>query len=243
MKTYQPYIDGGFVAPQSADAVDVIDPATTEVIARVPDMSAADVDRAVKAARLAFDEGPWRETTAQDRGRILFKLAQIVRDRADELAEIETRNSGKPIVEAEFDIADVATCFEYYGGMATKIQGDVLPVPDNAMSLALREPMGVAGQIVPWNYPLLMAVVEAGAGDLRRLHGRAEAGRADAAHRSRAGLELRRGGAASRRRQHRDGRRRNGWSRDRRARRRGQDRVYRQRRGRQDHHARRRGHA
>src|SRR6478736_2593708 len=157
MKTYQPYIDGAFVTPESADTIDVIDPATTEVIARIPDMSAGDVDRAVKAARLAFDEGPWRDTTAQDRGRILFKLAQIVRDRADELAELETRNSGKPIVEAEFDIADVATCFEYYGGMATKIQGDVLPVPDNAMSLALREPIGVAGQIVPWNYPLMMA--------------------------------------------------------------------------------------
>src|SRR6185295_15466432 len=115
------------------------------------------VDRAVKAARAAFDEGPWRDVTAQDRGRVLFKLAQLVRDRTDELAELETRNSGKPIVEAEFDIADVATCLEYYGGMATKIQGDVLPVPDNALSLALREPMGVAGQIVPWNYPLLMA--------------------------------------------------------------------------------------
>ncbi len=157
MKTYQPYIDGAFVTPESADTIDVIDPATTEVIARIPDMSAGDVDRAVKAARRAFEEGPWRETTAQDRGRILFKLAQLVRDRADELAELETRNSGKPIVEAEFDVADVATCFEYYGGMATKIQGDVLPVPDNAMSLALREPIGVAGQIVPWNYPLLMA--------------------------------------------------------------------------------------
>ena len=111
----------------------------------------------MKAARAAFDEGPWQDMTAQDRGRILFKLAQIVRDRADELAELETRNSGKPIVESEFDIADVATCFEYYGGLATKIHGDVLPVPDNAMSLALREPIGVAGQIVPWNYPLLMA--------------------------------------------------------------------------------------
>jgi betaine-aldehyde dehydrogenase len=157
MKTYQPYINGEFVTPLSAGILDVIDPATTEVIARVPDSSAADVDRAVKAARAAFDEGPWRDVTAQDRGRILFKLAQIVRDRADELAEFETKNSGKPIVESEFDIADVATCFEYYGGMATKIQGDVLPVPDNAMSLALREPIGVAGQIVPWNYPLLMA--------------------------------------------------------------------------------------
>jgi betaine-aldehyde dehydrogenase len=159
MKTYQLYINGEFVAPLSTSSgtIDVIDPATTDVIAKTPDASAADVDRAVKAARAAFDEGPWKNTTAQDRGRVLFKLAQIVRDRADELAELETHNSGKPIVESEFDIADVATCFEYYGGLATKITGDVLPVPDNAMSLALREPIGVAGLIVPWNYPLLMA--------------------------------------------------------------------------------------
>jgi len=157
MKTYRLYINGEFVAPQSTTTIDVIDPATTDIIARIPDAGAADVDRAVKAARAAFDEGPWKDTTAEDRGRVLFKLAQIVRDRADELAELETRNSGKPIVEAEGDVADVATCFEYYGGLATKIHGDVLPVPDNAISLALREPMGVAGQIVPWNYPLLMA--------------------------------------------------------------------------------------
>src|SRR5712691_11013742 len=157
MKSYQLYINGEFVPAQSAATIDVIDPATTEVIARVPDASAADVDRAAKAARAAFDEGPWRDATAQDRGRMLFRLAEIVRDRADELAELETRNSGKPIVESEFDVADVATCFEYYGGLATKIHGDVLPVPDNAMSLALREPIGVAGQIVPWNYPLMMA--------------------------------------------------------------------------------------
>jgi len=151
------YINGEFAEASSAAVLDVIDPATTEVIARVPDGSAADAGRAVTAARAAFDHGPWKDATAQDRGRVLFKLAQIVRDRATELAELETRNSGKPIVEAEFDIADVATCFEYYGGLATKIQGDVLPVPDNAMSLALREPIGVAGQIIPWNYPLLMA--------------------------------------------------------------------------------------
>ena len=157
MKTYRLYINGEFVAPQSAATIDVIDPATTDVIARVPDASAADVDRAAKAARAAFDEGPWKDTTAQDRGRVLFKLAQIVRDRADELAELETKNSGKPIVESEYDIADVATCFEYYGGLATKIHGEVLPVPDTAMSLALREPIGVAGQIIPWNYPLMMA--------------------------------------------------------------------------------------
>jgi betaine-aldehyde dehydrogenase len=157
MKTYSFYINGEFVAPQGPAALDVVDPATTDVMARVPDAGAADVDRAVRAARAAFDEGPWKDATAQDRGRVLFKLAEIVRSRADELADLEARNTGKPIVEAEFDIGDVATCFEYYGGLATKIHGDVIPVPDNAMSLALREPIGVAGQIIPWNYPLLMA--------------------------------------------------------------------------------------
>jgi len=157
MKTHQLYIDGEFVRPLASATVDVIDPATNDVIARTPDAGGEDVDRAVAAARSAFDEGSWRTATAQDRGRILLKLAEIVRDRAEDLAELETRNSGKPIVEAEGDLEDVATCFEYYGGLATKIHGDVLPVPDNAMSLALREPIGVAGQIVPWNYPLLMA--------------------------------------------------------------------------------------
>jgi len=157
MKTYQLYVNGEYVDATSTATIDVIDPSTTDVIAKVPDANSQDVDRAVQAARAAFDEGPWKDATAQDRGRVLLKLADIVRQRADELAEIETRNSGKPIVESEFDMADVATCFEYYGGLATKIHGDVLPVPDNAISLALREPIGVAGQIVPWNYPLLMA--------------------------------------------------------------------------------------
>jgi betaine-aldehyde dehydrogenase len=153
-------VDGRFVAFQSGQAgrwIDVIDPATQDVIARIPDGDARDVNAAVAAARRAFESAPWKDTTAQDRGRILFRLAQIVRDHAAELAELETRNNGKPIVEAEFDIADVATCFEYYGGLATKITGDVVPVPDNALSLALREPIGVCGQIIPWNYPLLMA--------------------------------------------------------------------------------------
>src|ERR1043166_2831034 len=157
MKTYQLYINGEYVNAKSGATIDVIDPATTDAIARTPDANKDDVDAAVHAARTAFDEGPWKDATAQDRGRVLLKLAQIVRDRADELAELETRNSGKPIVESEFDMEDVATCFEYYGGLATKIHGDVLPVPDNALSLALREPIGVCVQIIPWNYPLLMA--------------------------------------------------------------------------------------
>ena len=157
MKTSSLYINGEFVSAKSAAALDVIDPATGDTLARVPDAGAEDVDAAVRAARAAFDDGPWKDVTAQDRGRVLFALADAVRKRAAELAELETRNTGKPIVEAEFDVADVATCFEYYGGLATKIHGDVIPVPDNAMSLALREPIGVAGQIIPWNYPLLMA--------------------------------------------------------------------------------------
>jgi betaine-aldehyde dehydrogenase len=151
------YIDGTFAPPHASRTIDVINPATQEVIATVADGDAEDVGRAVAAARRAFEHAPWRDVTAQERGRILFRLAQIVRDHATELAELETINNGKPIVEAELDIADVATCFEYYGGLATKIHGEVVPVPDNALSLALREPIGVAGQIIPWNYPLLMA--------------------------------------------------------------------------------------
>jgi betaine-aldehyde dehydrogenase len=151
------YINGQFVNARAADAVEVLDPSTCDVMGTVPNAGAEDVALAVQAARAAFEAGPWKEATAQERGRILFALARVIRDRAADLSELESRNSGKPIVEAEFDVEDAATCFEYYGGLATKIHGDVLPVPDNAMSLALREPMGVAGQIVPWNYPLLMA--------------------------------------------------------------------------------------
>src|SRR3984957_13966401 len=156
-KKYKMYIHGQFVAGHRGTYFLVVDPSTEEVIAEVPDADEKDVDRAVAAARQAFDSGPWRQTTAQDRGRILFRLAERIKKEAAHLAEIECRNSGKPIVEAEYDIADVVTCFEYYGGMATKVLGQVNPVPDNALSLSLREPIGVAAQIIPWNYPLLMA--------------------------------------------------------------------------------------
>jgi betaine-aldehyde dehydrogenase len=151
------FINGEFVTAASRAVLQAIDPSTTETIATVPDAGPDDVDRAVRAARAAFDAGPWKDMTPQQRGRILFEIARIVRTRAAELAELEARNSGKPIVEAEFDIEDTANCFEYYGGLATKIHGEVLPVSDPAMSLALKEPIGVAAQIIPWNYPLLMA--------------------------------------------------------------------------------------
>src|SRR4030081_2861635 len=155
--TYQMFINGEWVASKSAKTFPVYDPSTEEVIAQVPDASADDVNRAVDAAKPAFEEGPWASTTAQERGRVLFRLADKVRQNLAALAELECRNTGKPIVEAEYDMNDVATCFEYYGGLATKVVGYVNPVPDNAMSLTLKEPVGVAGQIIPWNYPLLMA--------------------------------------------------------------------------------------
>jgi len=156
VRSYQMFIDGKFVDAVKGTTFNVFDPATESVIATCPAGGPADVDRAAKAARTAF-YSIWRGTSAQERGRVLFRLAERVRARRSELAALETRNSGKPITESEFDMDDTATCFEYYGGLATKINGDVLPVPALAVALAIREPMGVAGQIIPWNYPLLMA--------------------------------------------------------------------------------------
>lgn len=162
IRTYNNYINGEWVTSSSGETFAVYDPSTEEVIAQVAQAGTTDVDRAVRSARAAFDSGAWPSTTAQDRGRILFKLAGKIRQNSALLAEIECRNSGKPIVEAEYDIADVATCFEYYGGLANKVLGHVNPVPANALSFTLREPVGVAGQIIPWNYPLLMAAWKLG---------------------------------------------------------------------------------
>src|SRR6202049_542105 len=129
VKTYQNYINAQWVSSASGETFPVYDPSTEEVIAQVASSNAADVDRAVKAARAAFDSGPWAQTSAQDRGRILFKLAEKIRQNTAMLAELETRNCGKPIVESEYDMADAATCFEYYGGLANKVTGQVNPVP------------------------------------------------------------------------------------------------------------------
>src|SRR4029079_7846402 len=100
---------------------------------------------------------PWRKTTALDRGKMLFKIAEGIRKEARKLAELEVRNCGKPLAEAEFDVADAANCFEFYGGLATKIHGETMQVPANSVSFVVREPVGVCGQIIPWNYPLLMS--------------------------------------------------------------------------------------
>ena len=112
VKTYQMHINGERVASKSAKTFPVYDPSTEEVIAQVPDASADDVHRAVAAAKAAFEDGPWATSTAQERGRVLFRLAEKIRANQPALAELECRNTGKPIVAAENDITDPTTCFE-----------------------------------------------------------------------------------------------------------------------------------
>lgn len=157
MQTYKMLINGEWVGAQSGFAREIRDPGNSESLGKVPEAGRDDARRAIEAARRAFDQGPWRKTSALDRGKLLFKIGDLIREQASRLAELETRNCGKPLAEAEFDIQDAANCFEFYGGLATKIHGETMSVPANSMSFVLREPLGVCGQIIPWNYPLLMA--------------------------------------------------------------------------------------
>jgi len=152
------YIDGRWVDARSGDTFESTDPATGQTLATVPRGGAADVELAVAAARRAFDGGAWGSAVAErDRARILFRMAQLVSEQRQELAELEVRDCGKPIADALGDIDEVSFMFEYYGGWATKISGDIPPVGPEAMSLVVKEPVGVCGLIVPWNYPMLMA--------------------------------------------------------------------------------------
>jgi acyl-CoA reductase-like NAD-dependent aldehyde dehydrogenase len=155
----QNYVDGKWVDAADGARFDVFDPATGEVIATAPDSKPADVGRAIDAARRTFDEGTWWPGMSErERGRILLRAAEIVRRDLERLAQMESLDAGKPIGEAREDIAEVAFMFEYYGGWATKIYGEIPPVGNDAMSLVVKEPMGVAAAITPWNYPMMMAV-------------------------------------------------------------------------------------
>ena len=139
---------------------DTINPASGDVLAQVPEASAADVDRAVEAARRAFEDrsGPWRKLSASERGRLIWKLADVVEKNIDELAELETLDNGKPIFESRYvDIPMVVDVFRYYAGLATKIHGETVNTFETAFTYTLREPVGVVGLIVPWNFPLLLA--------------------------------------------------------------------------------------
>ena len=154
----QNFIDGRWVDADEGARLDVFNPATGEVIATAPDSRRADVERAIDAARRAFDGGSWWPGTSErERGRILFRAAQIVHRDLERLARLEALDAGKPIGDARDDIADVAYMFEYFGGWATKIHGDVLPIGPDAMSFVMKEPVGVAAGITPWNYPMMMS--------------------------------------------------------------------------------------
>jgi betaine-aldehyde dehydrogenase len=157
MKKYQMLIGGEFVDAESGNTRVLTDPANGEQIAVVPEAARTDACRAIHAARCAFDSGPWRQTSALDRGKLLLKIGDVIRAQAGLLAELEVRNNGKPIAEAEYDVQDAANCFEFYGGLATKIHGETMSVPANSLSFVVREPIGVCTQIIPWNYPLLMS--------------------------------------------------------------------------------------
>jgi aldehyde dehydrogenase (NAD+) len=151
------FIGGKSVPSSSGATVDVLDPATNRVIARVPSGTKDDVDEAVEAAQAAFESPEWHDLDPSKRGRLLFLLGQQVRDHFEELARLESQNVGKPLKEARGDVAYVYKLFEYYAGLADKIQGDTIPVPGARLDYTLREPLGVTAHIAPWNYPLLLA--------------------------------------------------------------------------------------
>ncbi len=150
-------IDGKWRDSASGQTFETINPATEEVIAQVAEGDAADIDAAVKAARKAFDSGPWRRMDARDRGRLMYKLADLIESHIDELAELETLDNGKPIAESRNgDLPLVVDCLRYYAGWADKIHGHTIPIRGRYHCYTRREPVGVVGQIIPWNFPMLM---------------------------------------------------------------------------------------
>ncbi|MBA2526022.1 MAG: betaine-aldehyde dehydrogenase [Pyrinomonadaceae bacterium] len=156
-RKYQLFIDGQWVDAESGKTFTTPNPATGENLAEVAEADKADIDKAVSAARRAF-EGKWSKMSARDRGRILYKLSKLIEEHSSELAALETADNGKPIKESTYvDLPQVAENFEYFAGWATKIEGETIPVPGQMFNYTLREPVGVCGQIIPWNFPLLMA--------------------------------------------------------------------------------------
>ncbi len=156
-------IHGEWVNALSGKTFPVINPATEEVVAYVAEGDKADVDMAVAAARKALVSGPWARCSARERGRVLYKIADVLESHRQELAELESINNGKPISEtANVDLPLSIETFRYYGGLADKIQGETIPVNGNYLNYTLREPVGVVAQIIPWNFPLLMAAWKLG---------------------------------------------------------------------------------
>ncbi len=155
------FIDGKWQAPAKGGTFPVIDPATEELVHRAPAGTKEDIDAAVKAARLAFDQGPWPRLSGRERAKVLRRISDIILARKHDLARLEVIDNGKPLPEAIWDMEDTAGCFAFYAGLTEELDDN----PEEAIALAeprfsskvVREPIGVAGAIIPWNYPLLMA--------------------------------------------------------------------------------------
>jgi aldehyde dehydrogenase (NAD+) len=149
-------INNRWVPSESGKTFATINPSTGEEICQVAEADAADVDKAVKAARAAF-EGPFRKMRASERGRLLYRLADLIEANADELARIETLDNGKPLSIAKaVDVAKTVACYRYFAGWADKVQGKTIPIDGDFFCYTRHEPIGVVGQIIPWNYPMLM---------------------------------------------------------------------------------------
>ncbi len=165
-RTRKMLIDGKWVEAASGETLTTYDPATEQPLAEVAAGDKEDIDRAVKAARKAFETGPWRRMTASERGRCIWKLADLIEKHGEEFAQLETLDNGKPLaVSRVADVPLVVDHFRYYAGWATKVEGETIPVSipgQRMLTYTLREPVGVVGQIIPWNFPLLMAAWKLG---------------------------------------------------------------------------------
>src|SRR5215470_15796671 len=166
-RTRKMLIDGKWVQASSGETLTTYDPATEEPLAEVPAGTKEDVERAVRAARKAFEGGPWRRMTPSERGRCLWKLADLIEQHTEEFAQLETLDNGKPLSVARVaDVPLVVDHLRYYAGWATKVEGETIPVStpgQRFLNYTLREPVGVVGQIIPWNFPLLMVAWKLGA--------------------------------------------------------------------------------
>src|SRR5580704_9496566 len=150
-------INNQWVDSASGKKFPTINPATGEIICEVAEADAVDVDRAVRAARHAFEQGAWRKMAAAERGRLLNKLADLIELHADELARLESLDNGKPYaMAAAADLPLTIACYRYYAGWADKVQGRTIPITGNYFCYTRLEPVGVVGQIIPWNFPILM---------------------------------------------------------------------------------------
>lgn len=162
-RAFTQIIDGEAVGSLSGARIDVVSPSDGKVFASIPASGKADVDRAVQAARRAFDDGPWARMPAVERGRLITRLFHLVEKNGDELAALEARDTGKPARQGRADVSATMRYYEFYGGAGDKIHGDTIPFLDGFTALTLREPHGVVAGIIPWNYPLQIMARVAGA--------------------------------------------------------------------------------